>query len=307
MDRLLELEYGGADVNQFGALARLRRPVATLGTATGGNNHASGRYRDVLAPEGVAHELRAVFRDASGTWGGLVLFRHDDTPDFNNDEMALVAGVADDVTRAIRRVLLLAEIEAKTGAQAPALLLLEGKPALAVRYASPTAAAWIDEIDDGTTEQLPYSLYSLAARARSTGVPAVARLRTRAGRWLTAHAECLHDGTGGVSLILEPSRPHEIAHVLAAAYGLTPREVEVVRLVATGCANTEIAQLLFVSRYTVEDHLKRLYDKLSVNSRSGLVSKLFFDQYLPRTRAGEAAGGTGWFMANGKGKSTEKA
>ena len=89
---------------------------------------------------------------------------------------------------------------------------------------------------------------------------------------------------------------HEIAQVLTGAYALTPREAEVARLVAAGCSNPEIAGLLFVSRYTVEDHLKHLYEKLGVNSRSELVSRLFFDQYLPRTQAGMGLDGTGWFI-----------
>ncbi len=97
------------------------------------------------------------------------------------------------------------------------------------------------------------------------------------------------------SLILEPSRPHEVAQVLASAYGLTPREAQVVGLVASGRANAEIGQLLHVSRYTVEDHLKHVYEKLSVRSRAELVSKLFFDQYLPRAEAGVPVGANGWF------------
>ena len=84
--------------------------------------------------------------------------------------------------------------------------------------------------------------------------------------------------------------------MLAAAYGLTTREAQVARLVAAGCANPEIATLLFVSRYTVEDHLKHVYEKLAVKSRSELVSRLFFDQYLPRTKADPSLDGQGWFL-----------
>lgn len=104
-----------------------------------------------------------------------------------------------------------------------------------------------------------------------------------------------------ISLIVQPSRPHEIAQVLSGAYALTPREAQVARLVAIGCSNPEIAELLFVSRYTVEDHLKKLYAKLAVNSRSELVSRLFFDQYLPRTMAAMKLDAQGWFMAGGRG------
>lgn len=292
--RLLELEFSGDDVNSLSSLARGRQPIATLAAATEGDRNRSARYREVIAPDGLAHELRAVFRDAHGPWGALILLRADDARDFTQDEVALVSGVADQVTRALRRALLLGEIEAHGGNEAPALLLLGGETHLTVRHASATAAHWLAQLEDATVAQLPYSLYSLAQRARGAG-HGVTRLRTRTGRWLTAHAESVA-GSQEVSLILQPSRPHEIAQVLAGAYALTPREAEVARLVAAGCSNPEIAGLLFVSRYTVEDHLKHLYEKLRVGSRSELVSRLFFDQYLPRTQAGLGLDGAGWFM-----------
>jgi DNA-binding NarL/FixJ family response regulator len=212
----------------------------------------------------------------------------------------LIAGLSGPVTRALRRVLLLNEIEVQASSDAPALIMLEGGTRLQVRQASATAAHWLAQIDDGTTEELPYALYSLAQQARGTG-HAVARLRTRAGRWLTAHAEAMGDQGNEISLIVQPSRPHEIAQVLPGAYALTPREAQVARLVAIGCSNPEIAELLFVSRYTVEDHLKKLYAKLAVNSRSELVSRLFFDQYLPRTMAGMELDAQGWFVAGRRG------
>jgi DNA-binding CsgD family transcriptional regulator len=294
MPRLLELEFNSVDVNQLPDLARAREPVATLSEATHGDRDRSARYREVIAPDGLAHELRAVFRDGHGPWAGLILLRADDANDFDKDEVALVAGISEQVTRALRRTLLLGEIEARSSAETPALLLLEGSPTLSVCHASATAAHWLAQIEDGTVDRLPFPLYSLAQRARADG-RAVTRLRTRAGRWLTAHAEALPD-SGQVSVILQPSRPHEIAQVLTGAYALTRREAEVARLVAAGYSNPEIADLLCVSRYTVEDHLKHLYEKLEVKSRSELVSRLFFDQYLPRTQAGLGLDGTGWFM-----------
>jgi DNA-binding NarL/FixJ family response regulator len=54
------------------------------------------------------------------------------------------------------------------------------------------------------------------------------------------------------------------------AYGLTPREVEVLRLVARGCSNREIAALLFISVPTVKRHLTNIMGKLSLPSRSAL-------------------------------------
>lgn len=53
---------------------------------------------------------------------------------------------------------------------------------------------------------------------------------------------------------------------------LTTREKEILSLVAQGLSNREIAEQLFVSRYTVESHIKHIYRKLSVTKRTKAVS-----------------------------------
>jgi len=53
---------------------------------------------------------------------------------------------------------------------------------------------------------------------------------------------------------------------------LTVREKEILNLVAQGLSNREIAEQLFVSRYTVESHIKHIYRKLSVTKRTKAVS-----------------------------------
>jgi DNA-binding CsgD family transcriptional regulator/tetratricopeptide (TPR) repeat protein len=56
----------------------------------------------------------------------------------------------------------------------------------------------------------------------------------------------------------------------APAYpaGLSAREVEVLRLVAQGMTNSQVAERLFLSPRTVENHLRSIYDKLGVSSRA---------------------------------------
>jgi DNA-binding CsgD family transcriptional regulator len=53
----------------------------------------------------------------------------------------------------------------------------------------------------------------------------------------------------------------------AAPFGLTAREVEVLALLAAGLTDPQIAARLFVSRHTVNGHLKAIYAKLGVASR----------------------------------------
>ena len=56
-------------------------------------------------------------------------------------------------------------------------------------------------------------------------------------------------------------------------YDLTAREREILALLAEGLTTRRIAERLFISYFTVDTHLKNVYAKLHVNSRSGAVAK----------------------------------
>lgn len=55
------------------------------------------------------------------------------------------------------------------------------------------------------------------------------------------------------------------------ALDLTPRELEIVRLVASGLRNRTIGERLFVKEGTVKIHLHNIYKKLNVDSRMALT------------------------------------
>jgi len=56
-----------------------------------------------------------------------------------------------------------------------------------------------------------------------------------------------------------------------AELGITPRELEILQLIAQGLSNREIAEKLFVSENTVKTHSTRLFDKLSARRRTQAV------------------------------------
>lgn len=53
--------------------------------------------------------------------------------------------------------------------------------------------------------------------------------------------------------------------------GITKRELEILKLIAQGMSNREIAEKLFVSENTVKTHSSRLFDKLSAKRRTQAV------------------------------------
>jgi DNA-binding CsgD family transcriptional regulator len=59
---------------------------------------------------------------------------------------------------------------------------------------------------------------------------------------------------------------------------LTPRQNDLLRLVAAGHTNTQIARRLGISEGTVRTHLEHIYDKLGVSSRTAAVTRAFPDR-----------------------------
>jgi DNA-binding NarL/FixJ family response regulator len=78
--------------------------------------------------------------------------------------------------------------------------------------------------------------------------------------------ETIRVAAGGRALV----QPHHLAS-LAGAASLTARELDVVRRVAEGRSNDEIAGTLSLSRKTVEAYLTRLFERWAVSSRTELA------------------------------------
>ena len=56
---------------------------------------------------------------------------------------------------------------------------------------------------------------------------------------------------------------------------LTPRELQIVALVASGHVNKQVADILRISEWTVSTHLRRIFAKLGVDTRAAMVSRCF--------------------------------
>jgi DNA-binding CsgD family transcriptional regulator len=166
------------------------------------------------------------------------------------------------------------------------------------------AERWLAELRESSRGQsLPPVVAAVASRARSVvdgraAASAVARARvcTASGRWLLVRGSTLGaEADAPTAVIIEAARPHELAPLIADAYGLTERERAITQLVAQGLATQTIARRLHISPWTVQNHLKSIFEKVDVSTRGELVARMFFDHYAPRLTHGAAVASNGWF------------
>jgi DNA-binding CsgD family transcriptional regulator len=131
----------------------------------------------------------------------------------------------------------------------------------------------------------PASVLSLAAFARAGGPAGCGEPVTvpSALGWISLHAS-LPEGPahGRVAIVLEVASGPRSAALRLEAHGVTRREREIAALLARGHSNAEIAAALVLSPYTVQDHVKSLFEKTRVTSRRELVARIFLEDYLPQ-------------------------
>ena len=303
-DHLMALaanEFLEDDVNKFADLSRASRPVGILSQATRGDLRRSARFVRVLEPHGygAGDELRAVFRDGQAVWGCAAFHRRRGF--FDDREARLVGDVGGYVAEGIRRAIIRTALAVDSEPDPPGLIILRGDDS--VESLTPAARRWLGEIFDsfGDSADVPITVLSVAHQARraasgETEDVATVRLPRRLGGWLRLDASLLDPETHDrVAVIVHPAREPEVASLIVEIYGLSAREREVTRLVLHGRSTREIAGLLRVSPYTVQDHLKSIFAKVGVRSRRELVAQLFLQHCAPRLEAGTSVAADGWF------------
>jgi DNA-binding CsgD family transcriptional regulator len=277
-----EYEFEVPDFNKFTDLARGPQQVADLHVATGGRPERSARWRQLRTLMDADAELRATFNAGGRGWGILHVNREGGGCGFSAQEQAFVAQIAPVVGRALRTSLV-AHPARDAAARGPGMAIVDAGHR--VLSATPEALAWFADVestyrlpDSELCVDVPCEIMIAASEARARGAATRTRVRTHNGVWLLIHASCLHGGDAA-AVVIEPAKASEVAPLIVDAYELTPREVDVARRLARGLATNEIARELHLSRYTVQDHLKAVYEKAGVSSRGELVAKMFADHY----------------------------
>ena len=288
-------EYVVEDVNKWSFLAHSGRIVGATSIDTHGDPTRSTRHRSHES-YGFGDELRVSLVVDGVYWGAAAFLRRADQPWFTEADVRALSALAEAVGRGLRRSVvtqpaLVASAPADPG---PGVVVFDerGEP----ESISEAAQRWIGELVEDPPPQRPSEskiIQAVAARARlippgtdPLELSARARVRTRTGTWLLMYGTRLSGGPGGrTAVIIHPATPQDVAPVVALSYGLTDRESQVAMQCIQGRATKEIARALSMSPYTVQDHLKSIFDKTGVRTRGELVGQIFLDHYATRWEA----------------------
>ena len=129
---------------------------------------------------------------------------------------------------------------------------------------------------------IPASAYNVAAQllAIEAGVdrnPPSARVHLSEGLWVSLRAARIGDaepaGESSIAVTIEEASPTERVSLFGRAFGLSAREIELLGHLVMGTDTKELARRMFLSEYTVQDHLKSIFSKTSTRSRPSLLSR----------------------------------
>ena len=149
---------------------------------------------------------------------------------------------------------------------------------------SPGAAEGIDDLaravdvlePTGSRREHTLALIDLGSALRRAGERKEAREHLTAGLDLAQRCGAARLATlAHEELRVAGAKPRRLQ--FSGADSLTAAERRVAEMAAEGLANREIAETLFLSTRTVENHLSRVYRKLDISSRSGLGEALSLD------------------------------
>jgi DNA-binding CsgD family transcriptional regulator len=272
--------HQGYDVASDRSTAGGEEPVATLSMSTGGDLARSQLWDECFRPHGVGDCFFLACRDRYGTWGWVNGSRERPDRPFTAEDVRLLKDVSESVGATMRQMMT-GDFSPPADSPPPGVIICDHH--LRETSWTPAAHRWLAQLSDGPHWHrhglLPPAVYGVAGRllaaAEGSGRTARARLRTGIGTWAVLDGSRLVGEAGGqVAITIRAATADEVLEILCRAYELTPRESELVRLVVGGLRTQQVAERLFITPYTVKDHLKAIFEKVGVRSRGELVGRM---------------------------------
>jgi DNA-binding CsgD family transcriptional regulator len=282
LPRLLVQDQAADEIISRATLSRGPDPVCVLSAATDGDLARSRRWRECGQPVGMGDELRAAVVDEHGCWASFELLRGSDDPPFQTEDANLMRDAARILARRLRQASVSATDDGGAEAgQTGVLLVGEDLQPQGFTQAARDWFALLSAHEQPESTPLPTHVYAVVGRplAAETGDdprrPARVRVRTSGTRWAIIEAARMEGVRNAIAVSVHGATAEDILALVARAHGLSARERELVALVLEGLSTRELAERMFISRYTVQDHLKSVFDKLGIRSRRELITGMF--------------------------------
>jgi DNA-binding CsgD family transcriptional regulator len=274
LPRLIRLKYS-TEINRW---TQQTEPVARLHAVTGAQPEQSLVWRELLTDHDVSDVASIVFRDPFGCWAFLDLWRCAGV--FTDEQARCLAQHVDTITAALRRCTLRTFSQwsqPRTRHPWPGPIVLVLSDQLEVRGQTPETEPYLRALvpPDGDRPPIPAGAYNVAAQLLATeaGIddhPPATRVHLDEGDWLTLRAARIGDD---IAVSIERASPTERLDLFRRSAGLTAREAELLDLLATGADTRTIAEHMFLSEHTVQDHLKSIFAKSGTRSRRELLAR----------------------------------
>ncbi len=211
--------------------------------------------------------------------GSLFFTRRPEAPPFTDHDLTTTALIARHVSVATQNALLLAEAEDRVRLTEATLDVVQAGLVVtdqrgSVRFANRAAEHLLSDPDrpaDAIEVRLRQNLHELDGPHKRVAVSTTDV--SDAGRRVVLRSQRLPDSDAVATFLHEQVAEQEgsrFSHLLGV---LSPREVEVLELIAQGLGNKEIARRLFVSPSTVQYYLRRMFTVMEVHTRSELLAK----------------------------------
>jgi DNA-binding CsgD family transcriptional regulator len=276
--RSLQLEYSSDRFAAKHHVARRASSAGCLAAETAGDLAQCQRWDEVMRPVGIGDIALVACRDALGCWGWIEAYRDRADRPFEPEDVELLAEVGPSMGSALRRRAMNAGNGGAAEPIAPGVIVLDAE-LKAVSWTA-GARAWMSLLPSAKLFEvmgiLPSVVYPAATLAQAGKTSqAHARLQAVDGRWVMIEAAALEGREQDeVAVTLRSATASETFELLCRVYALSGRERDVVELVAAGLGTRAIAERLFISAHTVQDHLKSVFEKIDIHSRRELLAKL---------------------------------
>ncbi|MEK5038319.1 helix-turn-helix transcriptional regulator [Sporosarcina sp. FSL K6-3457] len=277
---LFENEYIEQDINRYSCLLNEKTYCNTLYEGTKGELSSSKRFHKILSPAKFHDELRAVLVHKERCYGFLTLFRTQEQGFFSLEDIAymkrsipsIAKGLKDSIYQSYQTSKMIHAASVETGI----IILNQDFEIISTNQTGIHLVEWLRQQENIENHQLPRPIRAICSQVTSSFSTNNSKVIVHAFNqlFMSITASPLLTSSSQIALLIERIRPREMNRLLVELFDLTKREHELVEELLKGNSTKMIADKLYISSYTVQDHLKSIFNKTGVNSRRELIGKI---------------------------------